>query len=206
MALSDLTFKFWTDTSLTVAFSGLYQLVHQTDLSDNPQDFVLYFGSDETAATRKVEATSNPGVDNITLTPTYILPEWDNATAYSLGDLAEPVTPNGFKYKITTAGTSGASEPTWPTTIGATVIDGTCVWECLSARHPITEIKLATSEAGLTSATGGASLNIGTSIQSGSANKVAVWIRITNTVTSINSNTGFPELGLFINEIQETEV
>lgn len=206
MALADLSFKFYTDSGLTAAFSGLYQLVHETDLSDNPQDFVLYFGSAEDAGTRKVEATSNPGVDQITLTPTGISDDWDASTAYSLGDIVIPTTPNGFKYKVTTAGTSNSSEPTWPTTIGQTVTDNTVVWECLAETHPTTEIKLASTSGGLSGATGGAAFNLGTSIQSGTANAVEVHIRITNTVTSINSNTGFPELALYINEIQETEV
>ncbi len=207
MALSDLTFKLYTDTGLTTAFSGLYQITNQTDLSDNPQDFVLYLGSAETAGTRSIEATSNPGVDQIALTPTYILDQWVTLTVYSLGDLIEPVTPNTFKYKVTTAGTSGASEPTWPTSIGSTVVDGSIIWTCYAHAHPITEIKLAlTGGAGLTAATGGAALNLGTTILSGTANKVAVYIRIANSLTSVNTNTGFPELAVYINEIQEVGV
>lgn len=205
MALADLSFKMYTDTGLTTAFGGLYQLVHETDLSDNPQDFVLYFGSAEATDTRTLQATSNPGVDQITLTPTYILDDWAASTAYSLGDLVIPTTPNGYKYKVTTAGTSDGSEPTWPTTLGATVADGTVVWTCLSATHPITEIKLATSSGGLAGATGGAALNLGTAISSGTSNYVEVHIRITNAVTSVNSNTGFPELALAINEVREIE-
>ena len=41
-----------------------------------------------------------------------------------------PITKNGRKYTCTTAGTSGATEPTWPTTVGNTVTDGTAVWTC----------------------------------------------------------------------------
>lgn len=205
MALADLSFKFYTDTGLTTAFGGLYQLVHETDLSDNPQDFVLYFGSAEATDTRLLQATSNPGVAEITLTPTYILGDWEASTAYTLGDLVIPTTPNGFKYKVTTAGTSDSSEPTWPTVIGQPVTDGTVVWECLAATHPATEIKLATTSGGLSGATGGAALNLGTSISSGTSNYVEVHIRITNTVTSVNSNTGFPELALFINQVREVE-
>jgi len=41
-----------------------------------------------------------------------------------------PITKNGRKYICTIAGTSGASEPTWPTTIGNTVVDGTVTWTC----------------------------------------------------------------------------
>ena len=54
---------------------------------------------------------------------------WIASTAYALRDQVIPTTPNGYQYICTTAGTSGASEPTWPITIGGTVTDGgTLVW------------------------------------------------------------------------------
>jgi len=53
--------------------------------------------------------------------------DWEAATAYALGDFVVPTTPNGHYYQCTTAGTSDASEPTWPTD-GSTVTDGTVVW------------------------------------------------------------------------------
>lgn len=202
--VTDLTFKFYTDTGLTSAFSNLYQLVHETDLSDNPQDNTLYFGSAETD--RQLQASSNPGVDNITLTPTVIIPTWVTLTAYTLGQTRIPTVGNTFRYEVTTAGTSGASEPTWPTSIGSYVTDGSVVWRCVSKVHPATEIKLALTEGGLSSATGGAALSLGNTLSSGSANKVTVWIRVTNTVTTVESNTGTPELGIAINGVIESAV
>lgn len=53
---------------------------------------------------------------------------WAAETAYSLGAYCVPSTANDHVYKCTTAGTSGASEPTWTTTAGGTVSDGTAVW------------------------------------------------------------------------------
>jgi len=50
------------------------------------------------------------------------------STAVSVGDTVIPATPNGRLYRCTTAGTTGAGEPTWPTTSGGTVTDGTAVW------------------------------------------------------------------------------
>ena len=61
---------------------------------------------------------------------------WAAATAYALGDLVISVTSNGFWYECTTAGTSGAAEPTWPTTAGGTVVDGTATWTCLASTIP----------------------------------------------------------------------
>ncbi len=53
---------------------------------------------------------------------------WAATTAYSIGDSVAPTTPDGYRYYCITAGTSGGSEPTWPT-IGNTVADGTVTWE-----------------------------------------------------------------------------
>jgi hypothetical protein len=50
------------------------------------------------------------------------------SAAVALGDTVIPQTPNGYIYKCTTANTTGASEPVWPTTAGSTVTDGTAVW------------------------------------------------------------------------------
>jgi len=49
-------------------------------------------------------------------------------TAVSLLDTVIPTTPNGRMYRCTTAGTTAAGEPAWPTTSGGTVSDGTAVW------------------------------------------------------------------------------
>lgn len=202
MALADLTFKMYTDAALTTPFSGLYQLTHYTDLSDNPQDFVIYLGS--TTIGRTLEATSNPGVDNITLTPTNASVAWASGTAHALGVQRIPTTPNNYLYEVTTAGTTGSSEPTWPTgAIGDTVTDGTVVWTLINDAHQTTEIKLATASSGLTGATGGAALSIGATLTSGTANSFEINIRVTNAVTVVGSNTGYAELSLNVNEVQE---
>lgn len=205
MALADLTFKLYTDAGLTAEYNGLSQLVHETDLSDNPQDFIFYLGSN--TAGRILEANSNPGVDDITLTPTNTLAEWAATTAYTVGNMLEPVTPNTFVYRCTTAGTSAGSEPTWPTAaIGDTVADGTVVWTLVGKRHEITEIKLALTAGGLPGATGGDALAVATSIASGVGTAVPIHMRITNAVTTVQSNTGYPNIAVYVNELLETEV
>jgi hypothetical protein len=57
---------------------------------------------------------------------------WAATTAYSDGTFKRPTTANGFRYEVTAGGggNSGGSEPTWPTTIGATVVDGALTWTC----------------------------------------------------------------------------
>jgi hypothetical protein len=54
---------------------------------------------------------------------------WQPGVAYTTSDYVIPTTPNGRVYRVTTAGTSGGTEPTWPTTAAGTVTDGgTLVW------------------------------------------------------------------------------
>ena len=53
---------------------------------------------------------------------------WITATAYAEGDLVKPTTGNGRYYTCTTAGTTDTSEPTWTTSEGVTITDGTAVW------------------------------------------------------------------------------
>jgi hypothetical protein len=53
---------------------------------------------------------------------------WAPSTAYTLNTLRVPSERTGFVYRVTTAGTTGAGEPSWPLVIGQTVTDGTAVW------------------------------------------------------------------------------
>jgi hypothetical protein len=53
-----------------------------------------------------------------------------NSTAYAVGDVVKPASGNGYLYQCVVAGTSGGSIPTYPTTIGREVTDGTVVWTC----------------------------------------------------------------------------
>jgi phage tail sheath gpL-like len=55
-----------------------------------------------------------------------------SVTVPAVGTYVQPSAAHtsGFYYKCTTSGAIGASEPTWPTTIGATVTDGAAVWTC----------------------------------------------------------------------------
>ena len=44
-----------------------------------------------------------------------------------------PITRNGHKYVATTTGTTGGTEPTWPTVVGNTVVDGGVTWRCVES-------------------------------------------------------------------------
>lgn len=57
-----------------------------------------------------------------------VFPAWRASTAVILNDVYLPSVLNGHKYQVTTAGTTGSSEPTWPTGAGATVASGSVVF------------------------------------------------------------------------------
>ena len=64
---------------------------------------------------------------------------WEALTGYSLTDYVEPVVAAAKTYECTTAGTSGATEPTWNTVLESTTTDGSVVWTCKSVRTKLTD-------------------------------------------------------------------
>lgn len=54
-----------------------------------------------------------------------------NTTAYVAGQYVRPATGNTYVYQALTSGTTAGSPPTYPTTIGGTVSDGTVTWLCV---------------------------------------------------------------------------
>lgn len=206
------TFGIFTNTGLTTNYGGSYSLIHKTDQSDNPQDLgPLYIGSLGSAggdtADRKLQATSSPGVDNIVLSVVDILPIWVVATAYTVGQRRQPTASNTYVYTCTTAGTSHAStEPTWPLTLGSTVVDNTCIWTCTSKKHVTTEIVLAATSGDLATNTPGASLSLGNTITSGTTNEKLVYIRVINSVNTVGNDSAEPEIAIAINGVTEYTV
>lgn len=72
-------------------------------------------------------------------TPTYLLSvltrKWESNFDYAVDDLVipSPAKETGFWYKvITDTGSSGTTEPVWPTTLGGTVVDGGLTWEAIA--------------------------------------------------------------------------
>lgn len=60
---------------------------------------------------------------------------WAASTAFSVGDVRRATSSqnSGLVFECTTAGTSGTSEPEWPTDIGSTLTDNTVVWTAISS-------------------------------------------------------------------------
>jgi hypothetical protein len=180
------TFAFYADAALTTPLTTL-TTQHLTDASTDPIDAQVWIGS--TASGKQLRAASNPGVDQITLTITQKIAAWSASAAVSAGAVRRPTTTNNRIYQAGGAGTTGGTEPTWPTTIGATVVDNDITWTCIAYEDTPNEVKLATTQAGLASATAGAGLNLGTTLLSGVGNATPVWVRVTNPDANIQDQT-----------------
>ena len=57
-------------------------------------------------------------------------PIWAKSTAYAQNYYVTPTASYNYTYEATGAGTTGSTEPTWPTSIGSTVSDGGVTWTC----------------------------------------------------------------------------
>lgn len=55
---------------------------------------------------------------------------WTASSSYLIRNTVTPIGGNGYLYVANNAGTTGASQPSWPTTYGATVVDGSITWTC----------------------------------------------------------------------------
>lgn len=49
---------------------------------------------------------------------------WASSTAYAIGDVVRPTSGGSFYFECIVAGTSGGTEPTWPTGHGDTIVSG----------------------------------------------------------------------------------
>jgi hypothetical protein len=97
-----------------------------------------------------VRATAEGGqelfasVSNGKITVGYDPPKWTAATVYGLGQQVVPTTLNGYLYQVTTAGTSHATtEPTWPTTLGGTVVNNTVTFTNVGPDTDVTNLRIA---------------------------------------------------------------
>jgi len=97
---------------------------------------------------------------------------WVTATAYTVGQVVLPTTRNGHAYRVITAGTSAATEPTWPRTPGSLVSDGTTLvyaeigpdwpdlYDVRRATYQAFRLKLAKSATYLTVSGDGQTVNL----------------------------------------------
>ncbi len=75
------------------------------------------------------EALANPLV-KLTAANAWPL-AWAASSGFAVGSVVIPTTGNGYLYSVIAgSGNSGSTQPTWPTTIGESVVDGSLTWVC----------------------------------------------------------------------------
>lgn len=108
-----------TGTPLTVAYSNLDPSQGEVDLDKG--DVVM------------VQPELSALSEKVTVLGATKAATWSASTVYALGALLLPSASSSLYYEVVTAGTSAATAPAFPTTIGDTVTDGTAVYECIAA-------------------------------------------------------------------------
>lgn len=100
-------------------------------------------------------------------------PVWAASTAYAQWSQVMPTTANTFTYIAIVGGTSGATEPSFPTIADATVTDGTVTWQAMSASlvwgrgtWPLTGNPSDVLQAGVDTYTGTTAYNLSATLRS----------------------------------------
>ena len=120
-----------TDGSTKSAYLTIWYAFRNTTLRLNSSNNVVpsdtNSGFDRWASLTvdvSASASVNTGVSHLDIINALNSTAWTSNTAYVVGQLVVPTYSTGYYYKCTVAGTSGTTQPTWPTTSNATVTDG----------------------------------------------------------------------------------
>jgi hypothetical protein len=92
-----------------------------------------------------------PDPDSAVTVTVAVTDAWAASTAYVVGD---KIVDTGRLYVVTVAGTSDASEPTWPTD-GTTVADGTVTWQDLGTTTLVLNTHYQRTRSGIEALAGG---------------------------------------------------
>lgn len=114
--------KVYKDTTLLITLAATPTRVGFIDIKNANTNYLIC-----------VDGTNGYRIDTsgnvVQINQTYS--SWQASTNYSLGDKRVPTVSNGYYYEVTAdAGSSGGSEPTWPTSIDSTVVDSGITWTC----------------------------------------------------------------------------
>lgn len=137
-----------TDNLSTATLRGLAP--SQTFADDARADTTYYYWVRSVSTSGKKSAFNDTnGVEATTsLDPRYVRDQitagdWAATTAFGSLEIVTPrdgggdliVDSNGvpLSFQATVGGISAATEPTWPTTLGATVVDGSVTWQAVDA-------------------------------------------------------------------------
>jgi len=193
-----MSFGLYLDAGLSTP-AGTLTTDHLTDGSTDPVDVPVWFGAPESGT--QIEDATAPGVASVVVQLVASVPAWQASHAYAAGARVVPVSANNRVYQAGGAGTSAASAPTWPTTVGATVTDGGVTWTCIAYQDSPAEYALALTQAGLDTATPGASLAIGTSVPGGTENAVSFWLRCIDADAVVQTQS---HVDMVVGNVQET--
>ena len=198
--MAELSFKLWLDEAMTVALpveNGVPVLRIEFNGAE-AKTGVLYFGSKTIGRQLGVQASSTDA------NPKLIVAEanqaWVASKAVTAGKIVQPE--NGYMYRASKGGTTGATAPTWPTTADTGVDDGTTRWVNIGKAFDKSFIKLALSESGLSS--GSDTINLPAIINSGAP--IPIWFKATNTDAGLRSDATDPIVRIQINKVTEKAV
>ena len=116
-------------------------------------------------------------------------PAWVGNTAYTVGQFVTASPDNQHVFECTTAGTSGATQPTWNTTSGGTTTDGTVTWTEEGQSALFAPLGPSMNASGDASVTG--TLSVGTNL----ANQISVAGAASGsspTISTAGSDTSIP--------------
>ena len=198
--MADLSFKFWLDEQMTIPLpivNGMPIMRIEFNGAESKQG-VLYFGSPLLGRQLTVQAASTD--INVKLNVAETNQAWQASKPVLSGQIVQPE--NGFMYRATKGGTTGAASPVWPITPDMAIDDGTTRWVNIGKAFDISEFKLALSESGLTS--GLTIVNLPAVINSGAA--IPVWFKATNTDAYLRSDATDPIIRIQINKVTEKAV
>ena len=198
--MAELTFKLWLDEGMTRPLQVVNgKPVMRIEFNGaETKTGVLYFGSP--VVNRKLEVQASSTDTNVKLNVAEANQAWQASKAVTTGQIVQPE--NGFMYRATKGGTTGAVAPVWPTAPDMAVDDGSTRWVNIGKAFDISEFKLALSEVGLTS--GLTIVNLPAVINSGAA--IPVWFKATNTDAYLRSDATDPIIRIQINKVTEKAV
>ena len=198
--MAELTFKLWQDEAMTVALpvdNGAPVLRIEFNGAESKTG-VLYFGSKTVGRQLGVQASSTDA------NPKLIVAEsnqaWVASKAVTAGKIVQPE--NGYMYRASKGGTTGATVPVWSTTVDTGIDDGTTRWVNIGKAFDMSEFKLALSESGLVS--GLSVVNLPPVVNSGVA--IPIWFKATNTDQYLRSDSTDPIVRIQINKVTEKAV
>ena len=198
--MAELTFKLWLDEAMTAALpleNGVPVMRIEFNGAETKTG-VLYFGSKTAGRQLSVQASSTD--TKIKLSVAEASQVWQAGKAVTAGKIVQPE--NGYMYRASKGGTTGSVAPVWPTMADTGVDDGTTRWVNIGKAFDVSDIKLATSESGLTS--GRQTIDLAATLASGVP--VPIWFKATNADAYLRSDATDPIVRIQINKVTEKAV